>query len=517
MQTARSFLRSTSSVTQRRPSAFTLVEVVVLLVLLVLLGVLIAWGVRRTNRVASLKALRDIGIDVQTTAEDELEGIRFTNCFLGDDVMLTHVANLGTFKNLIVCNTDVSDVGLRAVPDPAALVNLDLTLTGISDDSLKFIGENCTNLETLTLIATLITDDGIAHLVKLPKLKKLNLAECRITDESLTHLVKMKSLTHLNLSYTCLSGEKLEDLPRHETLKELKFSGMVDALGETRVWRLFPNSILGILVSDVRVRATLNTSTPFAHVRVISYPQRAMENRFYLKSQSTPVSNRRIVVEIPAVEFVQKAGGDAYGNLHITRVNLTGADVSDEDVKLLYPLRMVSNLQLSDTAITDQFSEHLAGFRHLTVLQLSKTAVADETARVLPRLPLLRELDLRHTKITDEGMKHISTWNQLLILDVSDTAITDKAIESLFLMDKMFEMIETLPGPAGLRVLGLSGTKITDASIDYLVASPTLQEISVGRTGLSEEGLARLRKEFKGKVRLEFLKFHPAWPVDRSE
>lgn len=66
-------------------------------------------------------------------------------------------------------------------------------------------------------------------------------------------------------------------------------------------------------------------------------------------------------------------------------------------------------------------------------------------------------------------------------------------------------------------MLGLSGTLITDESIDVLLEIPTLQEISVGRTRISDEGLARLRKEFKGQVRLEFLKFHPAWPVDKPE
>ncbi|MBC8290033.1 MAG: hypothetical protein H8E37_06925, partial [Planctomycetes bacterium] len=95
---------------RRNRPAFTLVELIVLAALLVALGLLIAWGVRRTSRVASLKALRDMHVSVEMNGE-ELTGIRFTNCFLGDDVMIDHVANLGTFQNLTVRNTDVSDTG----------------------------------------------------------------------------------------------------------------------------------------------------------------------------------------------------------------------------------------------------------------------------------------------------------------------------------------------------------------------------------------------------------------------
>ena len=140
---------------------FTLVELIVLVALLVVLGLLIAWGVRRTSRVASLKALRDMGVTVEMNGE-ELTGIRFENCFLGDDVMMDHVANLGTFKTLNVRNTDVSDVGLKALPDPAAITHLDLTLTGIGDESLKYIGEECPNLTSLDLTATLISEEGLA-------------------------------------------------------------------------------------------------------------------------------------------------------------------------------------------------------------------------------------------------------------------------------------------------------------------------------------------------------------------
>lgn len=487
---------------RRTRSAFTLVEIILLLVLLVLLGVLIAWGVRRTNRVASLKALRDFGVDIELskTSEDQVEGIRFAQCFMGDDVMIKHVANLGTFKNLTIFNTDVSDVGLRAIPDPAAIVSLNLGFTGISDESLKFIGENCPNLTTLELRATLISDEGIAHLPKLAKLETLSLRECRLTDEMIPHLLKIKSLVQVDLQYTSLTPDGYELLKSHPQLQRIRTFAAIQ----------YP------------------TSPKYPRKGVDSTLSRA--DRYQLAEKKIPEMNRRIPVEAPAIDFVQKAGGNAYGNLHITRVDLTGAKVDDDSVKSLYPFRMLSTLQLSNTGISDLFRRHVAGFRHLEVLQVSKTAVSDETVREIARLTQLRELDLRHTQITDGSLKYLEMIDRLLVLDLSDTAITDRGLKEICRLDRLPELIDDskpvssrtavaspLQPSRGLRVLGLSGTQITDTSIDVLLAIPTLREISVGRTRLSDEGLARLRKEFKGQVQLEFFKFYPAWRDDEAE
>lgn len=505
----------------RSRRAFTLVELVVLAALLVALGLLIAWGVRRTSRVASLKALRDMGVTVEMNGE-ELTGIRFENCFLGDDVMLNQVANLGTFQTLKVRNTDVSDIGLLAIPDPAAITQLDLTLTGIGDESLKFIGEECPNLTSLDLTATLISDEGLASLTGLSRLETLKLAGCRLTDGSLQHLVKIKSLKHLDLSFCTLTGEGLDEAPKLEGLKELRLSGYNNDTTQGRIWQLFPESSLVSFISGEAQTEDANSSVGLLQS---GHPEWIKGDRVRLGDR-TPERSRRIAVEIPTVELIQKSGGDAYGNLHIVRVDLTSADFSDANVKSLYPLRMLSNLQLSGTGISDRFAEHLAGFRRLEILQLSKTGVADQTCRVLTRLPFLRELDLRHTKITDESMKSVAQSGRLLILDISDTGITDKGLAHLLLQDSAVTAREAAApkfrpnsfsqAHRNLRVLGLSGTQITDKSVALILTCPKLQEISVGRTGLTEEGLARLRKEFQGRVRLQFLKFHPAWPIDAS-
>ena len=123
-------------------------------------------------------------------------------------------------------------------------------------------------------------------------------------------------------------------------------------------------------------------------------------------------------------------------------------------------------------------------------------------------------------------MKSVAQSGRLLILDISDTAVTNDGLAHILLKDSTVsakKAVESKLRPndfsqthRNLRVLGLSGTKITDTSIPLLLSCPKLQEISVGRTSLSEEGLARLRKEFQGRVRLQFLKFHPAWPVEAS-
>jgi Leucine-rich repeat (LRR) protein len=54
-----------------------------------------------------------------------------------------------------------------------------------------------------------ITDAGVAHLAKLPKLEELELQSTSVTNAGLVHLEGMK-----NLKFLCLGGSKVTDTSR---------------------------------------------------------------------------------------------------------------------------------------------------------------------------------------------------------------------------------------------------------------------------------------------------------------
>src|SRR5439155_33118 len=68
------------------------------------------------------------------------------------------------------------------------------------------------NLHTLLFFDTRVTDDGLAHLAKLP-LKTLNLFSTKVTDAGLLHLAK-PPLQTLDLTNTQVSDAGLEHLSK---------------------------------------------------------------------------------------------------------------------------------------------------------------------------------------------------------------------------------------------------------------------------------------------------------------
>lgn len=108
-----------------------------------------------------------------------------------------HLSELRHLKELWL-RGKVTDDEIAHVVRLTDLDLLSLAGTSISDDGLKRL-KSLRNLKRLDLGATEITDEGLPHLLDLPKLEFLNLDGCtRITDEGLmTHLKGAKNLWHL--------------------------------------------------------------------------------------------------------------------------------------------------------------------------------------------------------------------------------------------------------------------------------------------------------------------------------
>jgi hypothetical protein len=96
--------------------------------------------------------------------------------------------------------------------------------TRLENDHLRWIA-NFTELTDLSLEATQITDQGIAHLAKLRKLEWLNLYRTKVGDESLRVLSEMKSLRHLPIGETRVTDQGLAHLEKMDQLVYLGLRG----------------------------------------------------------------------------------------------------------------------------------------------------------------------------------------------------------------------------------------------------------------------------------------------------
>jgi len=154
--------------------------------------------------------------------------------------------------------------------------------------------------------------------------------------------------------------------------------------------------------------------------------------------------------------------------------------VRDEDLVHLNPPRVVKNLALGRTEITDAGVERLAGYTGLEWLDLSFTMTTDKGIAHVAGATDLRRLNLEGTAITDKSLETISRFSQLEELDLSGTKITDAGIARLSNLKD-------------LKELWLTNTQVSDAGLDRLQESKQLQFLEVSQTNVTADALAALK------------------------
>lgn len=99
-----------------------------------------------------------------------------------------------------------------------------LTLVGVSDDDLQFLGD-LPQLEQLRIQSQHLTGDGLRHLVKLDRLRWLTLEAPQLTDEGLRHLAKLNALQDLTIESPHLTDKGLQYLEELRGLQDLLIDG----------------------------------------------------------------------------------------------------------------------------------------------------------------------------------------------------------------------------------------------------------------------------------------------------
>jgi Leucine-rich repeat (LRR) protein len=112
--------------------------------------------------------------------------------------------------------------------------------------------------------------------------------------------------------------------------------------------------------------------------------------------------------------------------------------------------------------------------------------VSDKEVEMLKPLgPNITELDLSDTKITDAALAVIGTFPRLTKLNISNTAVTDSGIASL-------------KGLANLDYLAAHSTAVSDASLQTLKSLRKLKSVFLWKTRVSPSSAGELQKALPG-------------------
>jgi Leucine-rich repeat (LRR) protein len=307
------------------------------------------------------------------------------------------------------------------------VTRLELSDNSRADDDALAVLEGLSELSTLVLGGTRVTDAGLAHLEGIVSLEFLRLRGCRgVTDAGVKHLGKLTALAYLGLSGTQVTDAGLEHLKGLTQLSELD-------LTDTSVSGAGLAYLKGLKLTALHLSGSQLDDANFQHVM-----------QFNLK--------------------VLWAGG---------RSRVTSAVL--QHVKRLTNLEDLNLMDIPD--LDDASLENLKDLKRLRVLELSSTNIRGEGLRHLKSVSSLRVLNLHDCPINDDALQHLNT--DLLGLALGGTRITDAAAIYLRRFQKMTTLglertaisdksVDTLRQMSSLRLLNLGQTAISAKGIEDL-------------------------------------------------
>lgn len=169
----------------------------------------------------------------------------------------------------------------------------------------------------------------------------------------------------------------------------------------------------------------------------------------------------------------------------LKKLYLHRLQATDESLACLAELKGLETFFIWDaTDVTDAGAMHLAHLENLQTIHLSDSQAGDGALKALAKLPKLTRISMQKNMITDEGLAHLAEMKQLqsLWVGISKGTITDEGLASL-------------AGLENLTKLELQHSQITDAGLEHLKGLKNLRGLIVGNTPVTEEGLAKLRKD----------------------
>jgi hypothetical protein len=336
------------------------------------------------------------------------------------------------------------------------------TSNGVTNAGLEALAHS-SNLESLYLPNTLVTDAGLKHLTGLRHLQSLNLTgNPQLTDPALEHVGQLSRLYDLNLAGTSVAGPGLEHLSGLTNLQTLTLQNTPVTGPGLGALRELPD------LKRLDLQNTLVDDDGLAHLKLFQ-----SVSDLDLSGTKVTGSGLQHLQSLPK----------------LARLNLQRTLVDDDGLAHLKHLRSVFELDLSNTRISGPGLAHLAQLTKLLQINLQNCPIADDGLAAIDAWPGAAYLNLSDTKITDQGVRHLAGNKSCSGLDLSNTRITNAALDALANMDKLVS-------------LTLTTTEIDDDGAAKLERIKSLQLLDCRGTNITADGKARL-KQVLPKLRIQ--------------
>ncbi len=323
----------------------------------------------------------------------KLRKIQLSSCKeISDSALKTFIKSLPTtITTLALCDTNLSDnILLEDIPKFQRLRIFSIgDCPQLSPGAISILLTLLPDtIERLHLSKTKLTDEGLNKISRFQKLKTLNISYCEsLSTSGLENLLVRlpEGMEELDLSETSLTIEGMIQATRFQGLKKLSI----------RKCPLLPLSVIEYII------------------------WRLPEGLTFTNADNITRTIRKRHLRPPKV------------------VDLKYSRLSSEDLNrvLTFLPDTVEELHLTKTNLTDKCLEQIARFHGLKKLNLRscKSLSGSALERLLARLPEdMEELDLRDTALTDEGLEQIARFHRLKKLSINECwSLSTSAVKNI--------------------------------------------------------------------------------------
>lgn len=194
----------------------------------------------------------------------------------------------------------------------------------------------------------------------------------------------------------------------------------------------------------------------------------------------------------------------------------TGPSLTDAGLERISEITTLERLYLDNASISRRGFAHLAKLNALRALMAGGLGISDAAVEEISRLRTLKSLVLDDTSVTDESLASLKRLPQLEHLVLSSDALTDDGLRTVRQIPSLTSFhirsdrltnraLYGLEGFGRLSSLGIGGAQITDAALDPLAQLPGLTSLTLSNNAsVTDAGLKRIG----ALVKLEWLNLY---------
>jgi hypothetical protein len=410
-------------------------------------------------------------------------------CFVGALVLVSLALLTVVYKRYLPVWRVEGWGGEFRVLDDGTPFALNLSNRPIDDRALEYL-LRFRRLEVLNLSNTRVTDEGLALLHEFPELLEVDLSGTTVTDAGLARLLEIKTLRAVRVNHcpglSAAGALQLKTLPAlmslavrgvplsPEQYRELS-AGLDPVLFDADAACLQPTTAYlsagwHHLDGPPQIGLAVKPGAPPGTLASVRYPAQVVSIRC-----GDP--DRPLVTCLHPDDYPELTRFPNLRSLSIEH------GVGDAELAAIGQVSSLEYLWLRQGEFTDEGISNLAGLKALDNAYLYSPHVKGTTLRALSGLPLTK-LILEFPNCDTRAFSDLSGLKSMHHLRIWRSGLTDEDLQ--FARD--------LPE---LYILELDGNPLTARAVPQLMAVPSLMEVSLYKTQITDADLQPLIELFK--------------------